>query len=198
MNKSSFIAGKWQSLSGPNFNSIDPSYETVIWQGCSASQVDIDKAVQSADSAFNKWSRLSLNDRYNILSRFNSKLTQYAKILTHSISLETGKPFWESHEEVTSMSRTLTQALDSYKARCKEKDIFNLGSLDCTRFRARGIMAILGTFNLPGRLPNEHIIPALLAGNTVIFKPSEKTPNSSVLACFSGLVALDTLPGFVI
>jgi succinylglutamic semialdehyde dehydrogenase len=45
-----------------------------------------------------------------------------------------------------------------------------------TRYKPHGVVAVFGPFNFPGHLPNGHIVPALIAGNTVVFKPSELTP----------------------
>src|SRR5205085_1512583 len=45
-----------------------------------------------------------------------------------------------------------------------------------TRYKPHGVVAVLGPFNMPGHLPNGHLVPAVLAGNTVVFKPSEHTP----------------------
>ncbi len=50
------------------------------------------------------------------------------------------------------------------------------------RHRPHGVMAVLGPYNVPGHLPNGHIVPALLAGNSVVFKPSELTPAVGCIA----------------
>src|SRR2546423_3330086 len=52
------------------------------------------------------------------------------------------------------------------------------GPTAALRFKPHGVVAVLGPFNMPGHLPNGHIVPALLAGNTVVFKPSELTPTT--------------------
>ena len=44
------------------------------------------------------------------------------------------------------------------------------------RHRPHGVLAVFGPYNFPGHLPNGHIVPALIAGNTLVFKPSELTP----------------------
>src|SRR3954451_10961239 len=48
-----------------------------------------------------------------------------------------------------------------------------------TRYKPHGVVAVIGPFNFPGHLPNGHIVPALLAGNTAVFKPSELTPKTA-------------------
>ena len=61
-----------------------------------------------------------------------------------------------------------------------------LGSKVAVRHKPHGVLAVLGPYNFPAHLPNGHIVPALIAGNAVVFKPSEKTPatGSFLVDCF--------------
>ena len=93
------------------------------------------------------------------------------------ISQETGKPHWEAKTEVIGMIGKFKAALLAYEERCgtqhqELKDNTNL----YTRHKPHGVLAIFGPFNFPAHLPHGHIIPALLAGNTIVFKPSELVP----------------------
>jgi succinylglutamic semialdehyde dehydrogenase len=67
-------------------------------------------------------------------------------------------------------------SIKAYKERTGiiERDI--PGARSVTRHKPHGVIAVFGPFNLPGHLPNGHIVPALLAGNTIVFKPSRYTP----------------------
>ncbi len=64
----------------------------------------------------------------------------------------------------------------AYRQRSAEATIELGDATASTRYKPHGVVAVLGPFNMPGHLPNGHIVPALLAGNTVVFKPSELTP----------------------
>ena len=95
-------------------------------------------------------------------------------------------------------------SIQAYASRCAE---FGQGQ-SRTRFKPHGVMAVLGPFNFPAHLPNGHIVPALLAGNTVVFKPSESVPTAAqlMMACWqeagfpagSIAVALDTGAGLTV
>src|SRR5580693_6174671 len=92
------------------------------------------------------------------------------------ISRETGKPRWEAKTEVEAMIAKVGISAEAFADRCKETQFEQAGVKSAMRFRPHGVVAVLGPFNFPGHLPNGHIVPALLAGNTVLFKPSELTP----------------------
>ena len=78
-------------------------------------------------------------------------------------------------------------SIDAYADRTgtKKKDT-GLGNRVAVRHKPHGVLAVLGPYNFPAHLPNGHIVPALLAGNAVVFKPSEKTPASGAMLveCF--------------
>ena len=155
-----------------NFTSINPSNGQMIWQGKETCENEIKAICSLAKTALPTWSFLKLSERYHYLEQFEKNLKKHSDELTHTISLETGKPLWEAKTEVTAMISKVSITLDAYNQRCLA---LNLGS-NLTRYKPHGVVAVLGPYNFPGHLPNGHIIPALLAGNTVIFKPSELTP----------------------
>ncbi len=138
----------------------------------------VDQACFAARAAFKSWSHLSQDERSAHLKKlgkvFQDHESQYAEI----ISRETGKPLWEAKTEVKAMIAKIDITLNHSLKLIAEERIENAipGVTGYTRFKPRGVMAVLGPFNFPGHLPNGHIIPALAAGNTVIFKPSDKTP----------------------
>jgi succinylglutamic semialdehyde dehydrogenase len=96
--------------------------------------------------------------------------------LVDRLCLETGKPRWEARQEVETMIGKVANSLEAYKERSAEA-VSDQGAFTAVRrHRPHGVVAVLGPFNLPGHLPHSHIVPALLAGNTVVYKPSEFTP----------------------
>ena len=175
--KSHFIEGKWIEGSGAAFQSLDPATGQVVWEAPAATAGEIDSAVASARSALQKWSEQPLQQRIFFLQAFAEQLKEHRADLADAISLETGKPRWEALSEVDSMIGKIPVSIDAFKERRRpvETEVSG-GGLAATRFKPYGVLAVFGPFNFPGHLPNGHIIPALLAGNTVVFKPSELTP----------------------
>ncbi|MBI2513632.1 MAG: succinylglutamate-semialdehyde dehydrogenase [Opitutae bacterium] len=154
------------------FSSIDPSTGERVWTGPAASATDVDRAVAAARAAFPAWSARPLDERAAILRAFAQQLTENKNALAELISREIGKPHWEALTEVQSMIGKIEISIEAHARRCGE---FRTAS-GVTRFKPHGVLAVLGPFNFPGHLPNGHIAPALLAGNTVVFKPSELAP----------------------
>ena len=136
------------------------------------------RACEAAKNAFRKWADLGLEKRKGYLTRLKEVYIEQANELATMISFEVGKPFWEAQSEVQTMINKIDITLKEGLNLVEEKKIDNAaGSTPgFLRFKPRGVMAVVGPFNFPGHLPNGHIIPALLTGNTVVFKPSELTP----------------------
>lgn len=152
--------------------SINPSNGDIVWEGARSSKIDILKAADNSREAFPGWSARSLNDRTAILKKFAEVLGEKKNKLAELISREVGKPLWEAGTEVEAMIGKVDVSIEAFKQRTSE---FHGGKAS-TRFRPHGLVAVIGPYNFPGHLPNGHICPALLAGNTVLFKPSEIAP----------------------
>jgi succinylglutamic semialdehyde dehydrogenase len=167
-----FIAGHWQPGSGAAFRSIDPATGDAVWSGRAASADEVNAAVESARAASFAWSELPLSEREQALRRFEEALRERKSRLAEAISLEIGKPLWESLTEAATMISKIGLSIEAQARRCAS---FSGGNA-ITRFRPHGVVSVFGPFNFPGHLPNGHIVPALLAGNTVVFKPSEQAP----------------------
>jgi len=161
----------------PNLlTAINPTTGQPSWQGEIASATDVDRAVVAARNAFDAWSSTSLETRIAFVEAYAKALKQHESSLVESICLSTGKPRWESMQEVAAMIGKVAVSIQAYRERCAETERDIGGTNAITRYRPHGVVAVLGPFNLPGHLPNGHIVPALIAGNTIIFKPSEQTP----------------------
>ena len=143
----------------------------------------VDEACSSARRAFEKWSLWSMEDRMEILNKVKDLFVQRQEEFALTISRETGKPLWEAKTEARAMigkfDVTFKHSLELIKEIRIEKILPNAEGF--IRFRPRGVFAVLGPFNFPGHLPGGHIIPALVTGNTVVFKPSELTPATGQL-----------------
>lgn len=172
-----FISGKWTDGHSHEFSSRNPAAnDDILWKGAAANASDVEKAVQSAKRACATWSFFSLDERIHYLLDFKKQLEIAKDHLAEVISKETGKPMWESLTEVAAMGNKIDISIDAYSKRCAETKLESPQHFTFTRHKPHGVIAVLGPFNFPGHLPNGHIIPALLAGNTIVFKPSEYTP----------------------
>lgn len=176
-----FIAGQWLEGEGDALSSLDPVSQNVIWSGCAASPDQVAAAVASARGAFPSWARRTVEDRTSVLEAFAATLKLNSAELALAISEETGKPLWEAATEVTSMVNKVVISVQAYHERTGTK-VGPLGDASAVlRHKPHGVVAVFGPYNFPGHLPNGHIVPALLAGNTVVFKPSELTPKVAEL-----------------
>jgi succinylglutamic semialdehyde dehydrogenase len=137
--------------------------------------------VQAARAAFSRWAAHSLDGRIAVLERFAACLKTHADELARAIGEETGKPLWEAATEVTSMVNKVAISIQSYRERTGEKSGPLADATAVLRHKPHGVVAVFGPYNFPGHLPNGHIVPALLAGNCVLFKPSELTPKVAEL-----------------
>ncbi|MCM2446920.1 succinylglutamate-semialdehyde dehydrogenase [Rahnella sp. CG8] len=171
-----FINGVWRQGRGAEFIKTDPLDNQPLWQGHAADATDISDACASARAAFPAWARLTLEQRTAVVERFAALLKQHKAQLAAVISRETSKPRWETLTEVQSMIGKVGISLLAYQQRTGESHTSMDGGAASLRHRPHGVLAVFGPYNFPGHLPNGHIVPALLAGNCVVFKPSELTP----------------------
>ncbi|KIQ30122.1 succinylglutamate-semialdehyde dehydrogenase, partial [Pseudomonas viridiflava] len=176
-----YIAGAWQAGQGETITSLNPVTQHVLWSGQGATAEQVDLAVQAARQAFPGWARRSLQERIDVLEAFAARLKHHADDLARCIGEETGKPLWESATEVTTMVNKVAISVQSYRERTGEKSGPLGDATAVLRHKPHGVVAVFGPYNFPGHLPNGHIVPALLAGNTVLFKPSELTPKVAEL-----------------
>ena len=138
----------------------------------------IDQAVSSAREAFKSWRGLKPETRAEYLKKYKAALKSREQDFVEVLAREVGKPLWEAQSEFASMINKVDITLQESPRFTADFEIAGImeGALGACRYRPHGVMAVLGPFNFPGHLPNGHIVPALLTGNTVVFKPSEKTP----------------------
>lgn len=186
-----YINGKWQEGSGKSFKSINPADASVIWQGNAATFSEINAAVESARQAFPSWARLSVEQRIKYLEKFVEVIETQKEDLAIALTKDVGKPLWEARIEVSSFANKFKISVEAYQDRCKERKQTFGGVQDTfsiTRHKPHGVLAVFGPYNFPMHTPNGHIMPALIAGNTLVFKPSELTPYSSelMIKCWEG------------
>ena len=171
-----YIAGTWLQGRGMSLEKTNPVSNHLIWKSNSANSADVDAACQAARSAFKPWARQSLDARVEVVQRFASLLEQNKSQLAEVISQETSKPYWETLTEVQAMIGKVAISLRAYEQRTGASSTSMADGVASLRHRPHGVLAVFGPYNFPGHLPNGHIVPALIAGNSIVFKPSELTP----------------------
>jgi succinylglutamic semialdehyde dehydrogenase len=154
--------------------SIEPATGDTLWTG---EVGDVDSEVARARSAWAAWAARPLAVRIETLRRFANTVRGQKDALADLIARETGKPLWESATEVDAVVGKVDISVTAYSERTSQRRLEGaLGARVAVRHKPHGVLAVLGPYNFPAHLPNGHIVPALIAGNAVVFKPSEKTP----------------------
>ncbi|ALJ12563.1 succinylglutamate-semialdehyde dehydrogenase [Sphingopyxis macrogoltabida] len=154
--------------------SYEPASGEELWR---APVSNVDQEVPIARAAWPEWAAKPLTFRSETLRRFADRVKAEGEKLADLIARETGKPLWEARTEVESVANKVDISVTAYAERTPNRRIEGaMGLRNAVRHKPHGALAVLGPYNFPAHLPNGHIVPALLAGNSVIFKPSEKTP----------------------
>lgn len=179
--------------------SFEPATGALLWQGTPG---DPDRVLTLARRAFPEWAAQPLAIRIELIRRFANEVRKQAEPLAECIARETGKPLWEARDEVQSVIGKVEISVRAYAERTGQRKLDSaLQGTAAVRHKPHGVMAVLGPYNFPADLPNSHIVPALIAGNVVVFKPSEKTPATGefLVQCFhkAGIPAdvVQFLPG---
>ena len=165
--------------------SFQPATGEELWRG---RVDDVDAAVDRARRAWPAWAAKPLATRIELMRRFANEVRKISDEMATLIAKETGKPMWEARTEVEAVINKVEISITAFADRTGQKRLDSaLQGTAAVRHKPHGVMVVLGPYNFPAHLPNGHIVPALIAGNVVIFKPSEKTPavGQLLMACFS-------------
>ncbi|MCB1180600.1 MAG: succinylglutamate-semialdehyde dehydrogenase [Chlamydiia bacterium] len=173
--------------------SINPATGDILWKGKASTPDEICAALHVASQAFEAWSNLRVDTRVQFIKQFQTKLLEKRESFAELISKEVGKPLWESLQEVEAMVEKVKISIEAYDERCSLKKHLKGMTTISTAYKPHGPCAILGPFNFPGHIPLGQIIPALIAGNTLVFKGSEQAP----LVGFKLTELLEDLPSGV-
>lgn len=165
--------------------SYEPATGAELWRGRVG---DVDATVDRARRAWPAWAAQPLSKRIELCRRFGNEVLKEQDKFAELIARETGKPLWEARTEVESVMAKVDISVNAYAERTGQKKLDSaLSGTAAVRHKPHGVMAVLGPYNFPAHLPNGHIVPALIAGNAVILKPSEKTPavGEFLMKCFN-------------
>jgi len=177
MAKSAYIKSQWSDGTDDWFEKTNPANGETVWDGQSASADQVTEAVASARSAQSHWAGLPQHDRTTTLERYAEAITERRDAIAEAISRDMGKVAWDAQAEAGAMAAKIGISIKAQVERAGTAySEAAFGSMHLTH-RPHGVMAVFGPFNFPGHLPNGHIVPALLAGNTCVLKPSELAPS---------------------
>jgi len=145
--------------------------------------VNINPVIESAIDGHKEWRKTDFNTRINILKKFGEIAASRKEHIAQAIALETGKPLWESLTEAGAIAAKVNVTINDSLKRIETKTIKEIiphidGHII---YKPLGPCLVIGPFNFPCHLANGQILSALLSGNSIIFKPSEKTIYSSQL-----------------
>lgn len=171
--RGNLIDGVFQRVSGTLLKSVNPARKAeVVWQQ-EVNTSAVAPAVEAARQAFVPWRKLGVAARAELLAKLKEEIGKDAEPLAQLIAIEAGKPLWEARTEVAALRGKIDITLAEGRA-----DIagHTLPDKSFVRHHPHGVFAVLGPFNFPLSLSHGHIVPLLLAGNTVVLKPSEQTP----------------------
>lgn len=174
------VGGAWLPLDceGDAIESRNPAQPSqVVWRGVPRSE-HASQAVAEARRAQAAWAALSRESRAECLRAYAERCKAAVPRLAELITREVGKTIAESTAEARLLADKVSVTLDTHSmGRVADYEV-SAGATRVGRchFRPLGVMAVIGPYNFPAHLPNGQIVPALLLGNAVVFKPSEKAP----------------------
>jgi len=178
-----YINGGW-APHRPDFQSLNPSTEAEIGLFPETQGVEITEAIQYAKQAFPKWRDLSRVKRAEYFDRLCGLIKENSDRLVNAISLETGKTKNESLAEVNEALHMAQYTFGMGRMQCGNMVSSEISEKDSYVIRKpKGVVAVISPWNFPLAIGAFWCVaPALLEGNTVVFKPSEDSPMVAQIA----------------
>ncbi len=153
----------------------------------------VEPIVASAVHASKDWARTSLAERIACLREAQTRLRSYQEELAEGIAIETGKPITEARGELGAVIAKFDLTIQDANELLPSQRVADNPQPAFVRRRPRGPAAVIGPFNFPLHLPNGALLAYLVAGNTVVFKPSPYAAN--VAREYANLLAKAFPPG---
>ena len=171
-----YIQNQWSLGKGKLLKSMNPLTGEILWEGNFANATQLNAVMHAAHKSHDEWSAESIQTRIKIIRKFYALLEKNKLTMTKLISDETGKTHADAASEVAATLAKLNNSILAFKKRTGSQKN-SIGTMEATlQHSSHGVMSVVGPFNFPLHLPNGHITPALIAGNTIVYKPSESTP----------------------
>lgn len=176
----SYIDGEWRTLSGRKISKVNPATEEVVHKVATATESELKTAVDSSRKASNQWGRTSIEERAEMLRKVSQLVAEKVDDISSVITIETGKPIMESNMEVMGAQMYAdyysTESSQLLKDESRVVDFPQAGNYEFrTTFEPLGTVAVISPWNWPFIISFQTLLPALAAGNSVIFKPSSLT-----------------------
>jgi len=175
-----YINGKFERNGQSSMDVISPIDGSVISTLPLSTYDDVDKAVQAAKSAFINWSSMTLKERVQIFFRYRALLEKHMDELTKLVQLENGKTYGEAKAEVEKSMELCEFAVSMPQIVVNEVQEVSKGVECRIERKPLGVVASITPFNFPNMVPNWTMPNALVLGNTMVMKPSEVVPLSTV------------------
>jgi len=175
-----FIAGSWappRTADGA-IEDRSPADLSLVLGRYPWATAQVDAAVEAARTAQRSFAAVPQTERAQLVRRIGAVLKEREEELARAIALDVGKPLWEARTEAQACSAKAAITVDEGLKLVSGFPAAGQPGAEC-RFRPLGVLAVLGPFNFPVHLPNGHILPALICGNAVVFKPSDVAPHAA-------------------
>lgn len=166
--------------------SYNPATGQEVARVAVATDAHITQTVDRVCQAQLTWSQTSFEYRQSLMKQLQAVLSTHKQALATLLSQENGKVYTESVAEITASIKKIDHSIEAVKTRAWPTQILDAAQTVSLMYKPLGVGVVLGPFNFPFYLPLGQIIPALLTGNTLVFKPSEHTPSigQRLVACF--------------
>ena len=185
MLKGDYFNGRWvmPSKADETINKKCPGDLSVTLWDAKVSYDHIEPVIASAMTGFETWRKTSLENRIACLKKYQEIVRGKKNDIALALALEVGKPFWEALTEAAALDSKVSVTITDSLERVKQKTIKDvMPKIDGhVVYKPLGPTFVIGPFNFPCHLANGQILSALVAGNSIIFKPSEKTIYSAQL-----------------
>jgi len=159
--------------------SVAPATGEIIWEG---EPGDVPALARVAERDWAGWAALPVTYRIEAMRRFANGVRAAEDRLADLIARETGKPLWDARQEVATVMDRVDRAAGAHAERTGQRRLEGaLGARSALRHKPHGVVAVITPHVMPAAIPAGHIVAALVAGNSVLFKPSEKTPATGAL-----------------
>ena len=163
------------------FIEINPTTEEIYKEFTSTSKEEINKIVENARQE-KLWKQKSIEERINILKKILSILEQKKELFAKTMALEIGKPLKAGRHELTIIKKCIEDYLQMIPEFIKDEILFETETeKNIMVFEPLGTVIVITPWNAPLFLPLASIIPALVTGNNVIFKPSEYSSDTGLI-----------------
>lgn len=156
------------------FSTVSPIDGSVLWEGPESTPDEVADAVRRGHQAWPAWRRTPPERRFEIVRAFAERLTRHRDDVVQLISREVGKLPGDAEAEVAAALAKPELSIRAFRERRSTEVAEDGGVRRVVRYRPIGLSLVLGPFNFPLHLPGGQIIPLLLAGNPVLFKPSDQ------------------------